>query len=189
MEGNLRGARDLVAPLTAANLRRATSVGTYAPPPASFGGRNRYVQDAYHHDAAGQPYRTLQTQASSPTMARDFQGHWRGFSETELPERTYTALDDRSSPIIAQGYIPTKAHDPSWTKTLKGSRSHDSLGHLALRRPGSRDPFWYSRFPFFYAKGPKIRRFEKYSHSVRLATHACIMNPPVQIRLRYFECR
>lgn len=147
MEGNLRGARDLVAPLTAANLRRATSVASYVPPPASFGGRHRYVQDPFYDEAVGQPTRTLQAQASSPTMARDFQGHWRGFSETELPERTYTALDDRSSPIIAQGFIPTKAHDPLWTKTLKGSRSHDSLGHLALRRPGSRDPFYSKNSP------------------------------------------
>lgn len=147
MEGNLRGARDLVAPLTAANLRRATSVASYVPPTANFGGRNRYVQDGYHCDAVGQPYRTLHAQASTPTMGRDYQGHWRGFSETELPERQYTALDGTGSPIIAEGFIPTKANDPLWTKTLKGSRSYDSLGNLAFRRPGSRDPFYSKNSP------------------------------------------
>lgn len=141
MEGNLRGARDLVAPLTAANLKRATSIASYVTPTANVGLRNRYLQDGIPDHAVGQPYRSLQSQTGTPTAGRDYQGHWRGFSETELPERPYTALDSTGSPIIAQGFIPTKANDPLWTKTLKGSRSHDSLGNLAFRRPGSRDPF------------------------------------------------
>ena len=140
MEGNLRGARDLVTPLTAANLKRATSVGSsYASPPANYGGRNRYVYDAHYESPAQEPYRALHAQASSPTMGRDFQNHWRGFSETVLPERPSTALERTNSPIMAQGRIPTKAADPRWTNTLKGSRSYDSLGNGALRGPGGRD--------------------------------------------------
>lgn len=141
MEGNLRGARDLVAPLTAANLKRATSIASYVTPTANVGLRNRYLQDGVPDHAVGQPYRSLQSQNGVPMSGREYQGHWRGFSETELPERPYTALDSTGSPIIAQGFIPMKANDPLWTKTLKGSRSHDSLGNLAFRRPGSRDPF------------------------------------------------
>ena len=146
MEGNLRGARDLVQPLTAANLKRATSVGSsYVSSGAGYGGRVRNIYDDYHYEPSSPPtYRKLHAQASSPTIGQDYQGHWRGFSETKIPDRPHTALERTNSPIRANGRIPTKASDPAWTNALKGSRSYDSLGNGALRRPVSRDPM-YSR--------------------------------------------
>ena len=93
MEGNLRGARDLVAPLTAANLKRATSLGSAASFTPLYS--RRYAPNGYDYDDPSQTAsRMLHTQYSSPSMARDYLGgHSRGFSETELPERPYTSLE------------------------------------------------------------------------------------------------
>ena len=143
MEGNLRGARDLVQPLTAANLKRATSVGSsYVSSGTQYGGRRLYTQNDYHYEpATPQPHRKLQAQASSPTIGKDYHAHWRGFSETEMPDRPYTALERTNTPIsFANGRLPTKTNEPPGSNALRGSRSYDSLGGHALRRPMSRDP-------------------------------------------------
>jgi len=136
MEGNLRGARDLVAPLTAANLKRATSLGPSHHSPYNSG-RSRAVLDGYHYETASrqQPARKLQAQASSPTMGREYKGHARGFSD-ELPERASIALG-RSNGPLRSGRIPVKANDGSWTQSLRSSRSYDSLGNGVVR-PTSR---------------------------------------------------
>lgn len=149
MEGNLRGARDLVAPLTADNLRRATSVASQYP-----ASRNPYASRDFHlfqdlHGARTPPRadRTLHAQASSPTMGRDYQGHGRGFSETQLSGRPSTAMDRTVSPIIANGRIPTKANDPGWTQTLKGSRSDVALGSSYSKQTASRDQLYSNSSP------------------------------------------
>lgn len=131
MEGNLRGARDLVTPLTAANLKRATSLGSSHH--SSSSSRGRFVPNGYHYEpAAQQPTRTLHAQASSPTMGRDYQSHTRGFSETELPERPHTAFDNSSPNFARVGRIPVKASNTSWTPSLRGSRSYDSFGSKGM---------------------------------------------------------
>lgn len=118
MEGNLRGARDLVAPLTAANLKRATSVASYVPPINNFGGITRYVEGGYQYDPTTRKrYRRLHAQASNPVLGRDYQGHSRGFSEADIPERTSPAFHAVQS---SASVTPQRA--------LKGSRSHESLG-------------------------------------------------------------
>ncbi|EME49514.1 hypothetical protein DOTSEDRAFT_68324 [Dothistroma septosporum NZE10] len=121
MEGNLRGARDLVAPLTAANLKRATSLGSAHYMPTH--GR-RYVPDGYDYNAPVLPSsRRLHSQTSSPMIGRDYQGHTRGFSETELPERPYTALEHCVGARAVRLAPRVQTASP-----LRGSRSYDSLG-------------------------------------------------------------
>ena len=149
MEGNLRGARDLVAPLTTANLKRATSLGSsHVSPASTYSGRGRFVPNGYHYEPPAQqaPQRMLHAQASSPTMGRDFRqgGHNRGFSETELPERPHTAMA-RSNSAMKNGRIPVRPVDQSWTTALRGSRSHESLGSNPLRRPASRENGLYAK--------------------------------------------
>ncbi|KAK5130214.1 hypothetical protein LTR08_002299 [Meristemomyces frigidus] len=128
MEGNLRGARDLVIPLTAANLKRATSVGSSQHLSSNTGG-GRFTPEGFHYVPYSQQrhLHALQPQASSPTMGRDFQGHLRGFSESKGPEMASTALG-RSNGPLRSGRIPVKANDGSWTQDLRSSKSHDSLG-------------------------------------------------------------
>ena len=122
MEGNLRGARDLVAPLTAANLKRATSLGSAHYVPVYS---RRYASDGYEYNEQGLPSpRRLHSQASSPLIGRDYQGHTRGFSETELPERPYTALDD---PHYIRPRV-VRMPQGQTAAPLRGSRSYDSLG-------------------------------------------------------------
>lgn len=137
MEGNLRGARDLVQPLTTANLKRATSVGSsYISPTRTYGTRNRPIYSSYNYQSPGN--HRLQPQASAPNLDQNFhQGHWRGLSGGDLPDRPYTALEHNASPIVANGRIPSKAADPAWSNALKGSKSYDSLG--ALRQTSHRE--------------------------------------------------
>lgn len=126
MEGNLRGARDLVSPLTAANLKRASSLGS-SQQLSNSSGRGRFVLNGYHYETPAQqsPIRTLHAQASSPTMGRDMQGHSRGLSETSIPPR---AAPGRSNSLLRSGRIPVKTSDGSWTPGLRSSRSYDSIG-------------------------------------------------------------
>ncbi|OTA28852.1 hypothetical protein BTJ68_08415 [Hortaea werneckii EXF-2000] len=85
------------------------------------------------------PSRILHAQASSPTIGRDYQGHARGFSETQIPERPHTALG-RSNGPLRKGRIPVKANDGSWAQSLRSSRSYDSLGaQNGAVRPQSHD--------------------------------------------------
>lgn len=129
MEGNLRGARDLVAPLTAANLKRATSLGSAASFTPVYS--RRYAPNGYDYDGPSQTAsRMLHTQYSSPSMARDYLGgHSRGFSETELPERPYTSLEHQRLVIPRSRTPGGRGHDivPTYG-ALRGSRSYDSLG-------------------------------------------------------------
>lgn len=151
MEGNLRGARDLVAPLTAANLKRATSLGSanahYSPGVGSYHSRVRYIPqqqhcDNYdrdeHHDRAV-VYRTLHSQASTPAMGRQYQ-HTRNFSEIELPDRPFTSLEQRRSENVVQSRSRTPSRtrgtpSPTQGPGLRGSRSYDSLGVASRERP------------------------------------------------------
>ncbi|KAK5168372.1 uncharacterized protein LTR77_006942 [Saxophila tyrrhenica] len=146
MEGNLRGARDLVAPLTTANLKRATSVGSsYVTPTKSYGARNRAIYDRPHYERTNtRQQKRLSAQASAPHLAEDFhQGHSRGFSETEIPDRPYTAFEQNADHIIPNGRTPNKMPESARNNPLRGSRSYDSLGKLQLRKTrmqGSPDP-------------------------------------------------
>ncbi|KAK4560588.1 hypothetical protein LTR86_005785 [Recurvomyces mirabilis] len=139
MEGNLRGARDLVAPLTAANLKRATSLGSAHHVTAIE--RTRYAPSGNLYDASSprQPLRRLHAQASSPTMGREYHGHARGMSDTELPERPYTALGN-DKVVTRSGRIPIRTSEGSWTPSLRNSRSYDSLGSSGIRHTGRDSP-------------------------------------------------
>lgn len=123
MEGNLRGARDLVQPLTTANLKRATSLGSSNQPTVGYGGK-RFLMDGYTNTRQG---RTLHMQASTPSLGRDYhQGHGRTHSDLALPERPHTALA-RGDMFGRKGRIPVRPSNSSWTD-LRGSRSFESLG-------------------------------------------------------------
>lgn len=122
MEGNLRGARDLVAPLTAANLKRATSLGSAQYVPTHS---RRQASNGYDYDENQQQH-VLQTQSSSPAMGRDYYSHARGFSETELPERSQTAL---GHPYDAYHNTSRNVHAAG----LRSARSHDMLGGYGAR--------------------------------------------------------
>jgi hypothetical protein len=124
MEGNLRGARDLVQPLTAANLKRATSLGSSAASPTSNFGNKRFLMDGYTNTRPG-PGRTLHMQASTPSLRREYQGHARTHSENTLPERPHTALS-RGDMFGRKGRIPVRPSTSSWTD-LRGSRSYETL--------------------------------------------------------------
>lgn len=145
MEGNLRGARDLVAPLTAANLKRATSLGSagthYSPGGgASYNSRVRYIPQPQHYNNYDrdtdhdQPvaYRTLHSQASTPAMGRHYQ-HTRNFSEVDLPDRPLTSLEQHHSGVVEQSRSRTPSRtrmteSPTQTPGLRGSKSYGSLG-------------------------------------------------------------
>lgn len=126
MEGNLRGARDLVAPLTAANLKRATSLGSSAASSTSNYGTKRFLMDGYTNTRPGTG-RPLQLQVSTPSLRREYNsGHSRTLSENTLPERPHTALM-RGDMFGRKGRIPVRPSNSSWTD-LRGSKSHESLG-------------------------------------------------------------
>lgn len=125
MEGNLRGARDLVAPLTAANLKRATSLGSSAASSTSNYGTKRFLMDGYTNTRPGTG-RGLHLQISTPSLRREYNsGHSRTLSENTLPERPHTALM-RGDMFGRKGRIPVRPSNSSWTD-LRGSKSHESL--------------------------------------------------------------
>ncbi|KAL1586961.1 hypothetical protein WHR41_04055 [Cladosporium halotolerans] len=129
MEGNLRGARDLVAPLTAANLKRATSLGSSHTSPAY--GTKRFLMDGYTNTRPG---RVLHMQASTPSLGADYhQGHARTHSDNALPERPHTALA-RGDAFGRKGRIPVRPSNSTWTD-LRGSRSFDSLKSSDVQPP------------------------------------------------------
>lgn len=153
MEGNLRGARDLVAPLTAANLKRATSLGsahTNYSQGASYNSRVRYIPQQQHYNRQDrdaeqdeQPvaYRILHSQASTPALGRQYQHqHTRNFSEINLPDRPFTSMDQRCSrtPVQPRSITPSRtraSESPTHTPGLRASRSYDSLGMGGRERP------------------------------------------------------
>ena len=145
MEGNLRGARDLVSPLTAANLKRAASLGSEDAYRGHYGG------DGFRYDSSGQkPLRSLQPQSSSPTMRRDYQvGHWRGFSDGERPERPLTSLDHINDQIRTTPQVFAPSNNYTSSTPLRGSKSYDSLGGNggAARWPNSREPLYIRGSP------------------------------------------
>lgn len=140
----MRNARNTIAspPLTAANLKRATSLGSSAfsaersealnrhaasSLSRTSSGRGRFFPNAYHNESPAQQPRLLHSQASSPALNQ--QGHFRGFSETELPERPHTALARSGSFQRGGRIVPIKPRDSGqYTTSLRGSRSHDTLG-------------------------------------------------------------
>jgi hypothetical protein len=126
MEGNLRGARDLVTPLTAANLKRATSLGSSAAlQPAANYGNKRFLMDGYTNTRPGAS-RPLHLQISTPSLRRDYQqSHGRTNSENTLPERPHTALA-RGDMFGRKGRIPVRPSTSSWTD-LRGSPGYDSV--------------------------------------------------------------
>ncbi|KXT10833.1 hypothetical protein AC579_1953 [Pseudocercospora musae] len=128
MEGNLRGAREMVAPLTAANLKRATSLGSHS----AVYGNGRILRYTYDYDDAHTQSapRRLHTQQSSPSMANDFQNHHsRGYSEARLPNRPYTALDQHAHYVMPHKVrAPPNTHEPVYERRLRVSKSYDSLG-------------------------------------------------------------
>jgi len=132
MEGNLRGARDLVTPLTAANLKRATSLGSSAAlqiPSANYGNK-RFLMDGYTNTRPGTS-RPLHLQISTPSLRRDYQqGHARTNSENTLPERPHTALA-RGDMFGRKGRIPVRPSTSSWTD-LRGSPGYDSVSSPSL---------------------------------------------------------
>ncbi|SMQ46986.1 unnamed protein product [Zymoseptoria tritici ST99CH_3D7] len=139
MEGNLRGARDLVAPLTAANLKRATSLGSahYSP---NYSSRARYIPQSNDHDyfnAEPTPRRRLHPQMSSPHIGRDYQGHTRGFSETVVPSPALDSLatfsNDRAKRTNGGHATPRdrstlRTPEPTPAQQLRTSKSFDYLG-------------------------------------------------------------
>ena len=126
MEGNLRGARDLVAPLTAANLKRATSLGSSAASPASNYGTKRFLMDGYTNTRPGAG-RALHLQVSTPSLRREYNnGHARTLSENTLPDRPHTALM-RGDMFGRKGRIPVRPSNSTWSD-LRGSKSYESLG-------------------------------------------------------------
>lgn len=125
MDQNLRGAREIVAPLTAANLKRATSLTSAFAHPPYYGRPN-------HLGSAPQRQR-LDRQSSADAL-----GHHRVLSDPSisatLPERPYTSL--------SRAAIPVNKFAPSWTSNpLRGSRSQGELNGSSQRmaRP-SREP-------------------------------------------------
>lgn len=133
MEGNLRGARDLVAPLTSANLKRAASVGSAHYSAVYGNGRTLgYTIDRDEERALSSP-RKLHTQQSSPNIGFDFQNHTRGWSET-LPERSYTALDNHQQrPTTSDENTASREIDQPAGRDLRSSRSFDYLGGMAYK--------------------------------------------------------
>ncbi|OQO05057.1 hypothetical protein B0A48_08077 [Cryoendolithus antarcticus] len=137
MEGNLRGARDLVAPLTAANLKRATSLGSS---PANGYSARRFEAEQNRPGSPARQHRTLHAQASSPTMGRDFHlGHMRVHSENEVPERPRTAMESASGFTKGSRY-PVRPNGRTANRALRGSQSFDSLSSVSTPRRPTRVP-------------------------------------------------
>lgn len=131
MEGNLRGARDLVAPLTAANLKRATSLGSIQA--------SQYAIRRHQTESPAQPAQMLHSQASSPTMSKDYQGHARNFSANSVHDRAQPSLA-RQGVLARNNRIPVKVNTSSVNQALKSSRSNDSFGNnVAIYHAVSRD--------------------------------------------------
>ena len=123
MEGNLRGARDLVQPLTAANLKRATSLSG-----AAIYGNGRTLRYDYDDEQTQSSPRKLHAQQSSPHMGQDYQGHNRNWSDA-LPDRPYTSLDHRAHYVTTPTLQnPPRSAEQTYERNLRTARSHDQLG-------------------------------------------------------------
>ena len=144
MEGNLRGARDLL-PLTAANLKRATSLGSNHHYTASYS-RDQFIQSGYGYDpASGSGQRTLRGKASSPTMGHEFVNHARGFSVNELPDRPHTSFDNPPDVMAQNIQRVSKTPEPT-SSALRSSKSYEVLSqfgyapHSGARERSMRTP-------------------------------------------------
>ncbi|QIX02374.1 hypothetical protein AMS68_007891 [Peltaster fructicola] len=132
MEGNLRGARDLVAPLTAANLKRATSLSSPLGSSSYSYTHRRLDSMAYDTDPYNPSRRMLHSQASSPVMRHDYLGHSRGGSDLDY-DRPHTSMSRSRFPIRTPN---SAANSPDiWTANLRASRSYDSFGMNKLVIP------------------------------------------------------
>ncbi|GIZ40375.1 hypothetical protein CKM354_000371600 [Cercospora kikuchii] len=123
MEGNLRGARDLVQPLTAANLKRATSMS------GAIYGNGRTLRYDYDDEQTQSSPRRLHSQHSSPQMNHDYQTSDRA-GAAPLPDRPYTSLDIRpqymaTPPMNLRN--PLRSAQQTHERNLRSTRSHDQL--------------------------------------------------------------
>lgn len=125
MEGNLRGARDLVQPLTAANLKRATSLSG-----AAIYGNGRTLRYDYDNEQAkAASPRNLHSQQSSPHMNQDYHRNW----SDALPDRPHTSLDHGSRYVVTstlQDY--SLSAEQTHGRVLRTARSHDQLGRSGV---------------------------------------------------------
>jgi hypothetical protein len=136
MEGNLRGARDLL-PLTAANLQRAASMGSSHHHTTSYN-RNTYESGGYEHGRESPALgRQLHSQASSPTMNRDFIGHSRGLSANELPDRPHTSFEHPLDAKHREKRQTSRTPEPPSSGALRSIRSYSSLGENGFPRRSS----------------------------------------------------
>lgn len=125
MEGNLRGARDLVQPLTAANLKRATSLSG-----AAIYGNGRTLRYDYDNEQAkAASPRNLHSQQSSPHMNQDYHRNW----SDALPDRPHTSLD-HGSRYVATSTLQDYSQSAEQThgRVLRTARSHDQLGRSGV---------------------------------------------------------
>lgn len=117
MDQNLRDAREKVAPLTAANLRRATSLNTALAQPSLYSRARQTTRDN------GDPYDDQQISSSPPGEGL---GHSRVLSDP-APSPYTPFIRTPSSGNIRSG-PPVSKFTPSWTpNTLRGSRSSEIL--------------------------------------------------------------
>ncbi|KAF2214974.1 hypothetical protein CERZMDRAFT_105345 [Cercospora zeae-maydis SCOH1-5] len=126
MEGNLRGARDLVQPLTAANLKRATSLSG-----AIYGNGRTLRYDYDDEQTQSSPRRGVHSQHSSPQINHDcdYQRSDR-MGPAPLPDRPYTSLDLRpqymaTPPMNLRN--PLRSAQQTHDRNLRSSRSHEQL--------------------------------------------------------------
>jgi hypothetical protein len=150
MEGNLRGARDLL-PLTAANLQRAASMGSSHHHTLSYS-RNTYEPNSYDHGRESPAMgRRLHSQASSPTISRDFINHSRGLSANEIPDRPHTSFEHPLDATYREKRQMSRTPEPPSSNALRSIKSYSSLGENGFpRRSSSREQGHRSPTDFGY---------------------------------------
>lgn len=122
MDQNLRGAREIIVPLTAANLKRAASLHSASAQPTPYS-RARYM-------AGSDMQASTRHESYAYTTTTDALGHSRGLSDSDgpakLPERSYSSM---SRTRLANIRTPVFRHTPSWTPTAaKGARNQELNG-------------------------------------------------------------
>ncbi|KAM3418500.1 hypothetical protein BST61_g4480 [Cercospora zeina] len=136
MEGNLRGARDLVQPLTAANLKRATSLS------GAIYGNGRTLRYDYDDEQTQSSPRRLQSQHSSPQIIHDYDCQTSDpTGPAPLPDRPYTSLELRpqymaTPPMNLRN--PLRSAQQTHERNLRSTRSHEQLmpnGSYSAGRP------------------------------------------------------
>lgn len=119
MDQNLRNAREKVAPLTAANLRRATSLNTVLTQPSLYSRSRQPSRD--HGDAHADP----QISSSPPNQAM---GHSRVLSDPAPSQSPFMPFNRTPSSGNMRSGPPVRKITPSWTpNTLRASRSSEVI--------------------------------------------------------------